>query len=219
MMRKVTNNLPQMQSAPYAVMTNGADRFTLYSNFLPIDRCGEGDGAGNVEVVGEGAAVYLFGQAVVAGREVEQADMAIDGGGAVGGYGAQDGGEAEVLGEWNLLPVAVSLALDGVLLSVVHIVVVGIDNPRLHHRVASRDAFVDDDEAQGVRTGHRLGAVRRLFCICHRLPCRWTARGECECCNQEKDKFCFVHPVINCFQKLASASPRWKFTQPSSSLA
>ena len=34
----------------------------------------------DVEVVGEGAAVYLFGQAVVAGREVEQADMAIDGG-------------------------------------------------------------------------------------------------------------------------------------------
>ena len=95
--------------------------------FLPIDRCGEGDGAGDVEVVGEGAAVYLFGQAVVAGREVEQADMAIDGSGAVGGYGAQDGGETEVLGEWNLLPVAVSLALDGVLLSVAHIVVVGID--------------------------------------------------------------------------------------------
>ena len=118
MMRKVTNNLPQMQSAPYVIVTNGADRFTLYSNFLPIDRCGEGDGAGDVEVVGESAAVYLFGQAVVAGHEVEQADMAIDGGGAVGGYGAQDGGEAEVLGEWNLLPVAVSLALDGVLLSV-----------------------------------------------------------------------------------------------------
>ena len=64
----------------HAVMTNGADRFTLYSNFLPIDRCGEGDGAGDVEVVGEGAAVYLFGQAVVAGGEMEQADMAIDGG-------------------------------------------------------------------------------------------------------------------------------------------
>jgi len=62
MMRKVTNNLPQMQSAPYVIVTNGADRFTLYSNFLPIDRCGEGDGAGDVEVVGEGAAVYLFGQ-------------------------------------------------------------------------------------------------------------------------------------------------------------
>ena len=115
-----------MQSAPYVIVTNGADRFTLYSNFLPIDRCGEGDVARDVEVVGESAAVYLFGQAVVAGREVEQADMAIDGGGAVGGYGAQDGGEAEVLGEWNLLPVAVSLALDGVLLSVAHIVVVGI---------------------------------------------------------------------------------------------
>ena len=84
-----TNNLPQMQSAPYVIVTNGADRFTLYSNFLPIDRCGEGDGAGDVEVVGEGTAVYLFGQAVVAGREVEQADMAIDGGGAVGGYGAE----------------------------------------------------------------------------------------------------------------------------------
>ena len=141
-----TNNLPQMQSAPYAVMTNGANRFTLYSNFLPIDRCGEGDVAGDVEVVGEGAAVYLFGQAVVAGREVEQADMAIDGGGAVGGYGAQDRGKAEVLGEGNLLPVAVSLALDGVLLSVVHIVVVGIDDPRLHHGVGLREAFVGDDQ-------------------------------------------------------------------------
>ena len=147
----------------------------------------------DVEVVGEGAAVYLFGQAVVAGREVEQADMAIDGGGAVGGYGAQDGGEAEVLGEWNLLPVAVCLALDGVLLSVVHIVVVGIDDPRLHHGVDSRDAFVDDDEAQGVCTGRSLGAVRRLFCICHRLPCRWTTRGECKGSNQEEDKFsCFI---------------------------
>ena len=122
-------------------MTNGANRFTLYSNFLPIVRCGEGDGAGDVEVVGEGAAVYLFGQAVVAGGEVEQADMGIDGSGVVGGYGAQDGGEAEVLGEGDLLPVAVSLALDGVLLSVVHIVVVGIDNPRLHHGVV---ALVDD---------------------------------------------------------------------------
>ena len=59
-------HLPQMQSAPYVIVTNGADRFTLYSNFLPIDRCGEGDGAGDVEVVGESAAVYLFGQAVVA---------------------------------------------------------------------------------------------------------------------------------------------------------
>ena len=101
--------------------------------FLPVDRCGEGDSAGDVEVVGEGVTVYLFGQAVVAGGEVEQADMAIDGGGAVGGYGAQNGGEAEVLGEWNLLPVAFSLALDGVLLSVVHIVVVGVNDPRLHH--------------------------------------------------------------------------------------
>ena len=117
---------------------------------------------------------YLFGQAVVAGREVEQADMAIDGGGAVGGYGAQDRGEAEVLGEWNLLPVAFSLALDGVLLSVVHIVVVGVDNPRQHHRVGLREVFVSDDDAQGVRTGHGLGAVGRLFRICHRLPCCWT---------------------------------------------
>ena len=199
MMRKVTNNLPQMQSAPFVTMTYGADRITLYSNFLPIDRCGEGDVAGDVEVVRESAAVYLFGQAVVAGREVEQADMAINGGGAVGGYGAQDGGKAEVLGEWNLLPVAFSLALDGVLLSVVHIVVVGIDNPRLHHRVASRDAFVDDDEAQGVRTGHGLGAVRRLFCICHRLPCRWAARDECEGGNQEEEKFCLFHLSLNSF--------------------
>ena len=196
MMRKVTNNLPQMQSAPYVILTNGADRFTLYSNFLPIDRCGEGDVAGDVEVVGESAAVYLFGQAVVAGREVEQADMAIDGGGVVGGYGAQDGGEAEVLGEWNLLPVAVSLALDGVLLSVAHIVVVGIDNPRLHHRVASRDAFVDDDHTQSVRTGQGLSAVRRLFCICHRLPYRWTARGECEGGYQEEKKSCLFHFLL-----------------------
>ena len=161
--------------------------------FLPIDRCGEGDVAGDVEVVGESAAVYLFGQAVVAGGEMEQADMAIDGGGAVGGYGAQDGGETEVLGEGNLLPVTVSLAFDGVLLSVVHIVVVGIDDPRLHHRVDSRDAFVDDDEAQGVRTGHRLGAVGSLFCIYHRLPCSWTARGECEGGNQEEKKSCLFH--------------------------
>ena len=123
-------HLPHIQSAPYAVMTNGADWFTLFRNFLPIDRCGEGDGAGDVEVVGEG--------------------------------------------------VAVCLALDGVLLSVAHIVVVGIDNPRLHHGVDSREAFVGDDEAQGVRTGQGLSAVRRLFCICHRLPCRLTARGECE---------------------------------------
>ena len=181
-------HLPQMQSAPYVIVTNGADRFTLYSNFLPIDRCGEGDGAGDVEVVGESAAVYLFVQAVVAGGEVEQADMGIDGSGVVGGYGAQDGGETEVLGEGYLLPVAVSLALDGVFLSVAHIVVVGIDDPRLNHRVDSREAFVGDDEAQGVRTGHGLGAVRRLFCICHRLPCRWTARGECEDANQEEEK-------------------------------
>ena len=184
-----------MQSAPYVIVTNGADRFTLYSNFLPIDRCGEGDVAGDVEVVGESAAVYLFGQAVVAGREVEQADMAIDGGGAVGGYGAQDGGEAEVLGEWNLLPVAVSLALDGVLLSVAHIVVVGIDDPRLHHRVASRDAFVNDDHTQSVRTGHGLGAVHRLFCICYRLPCRWLARGEGESSKHHKSD----SPNLLCF--------------------
>ena len=61
--------------------------------------------------------------------------MGIDGSGVVGGYVAQDGGEAEVLGEVYLLPVAVSLVLDGVLLSVVHIVVGGIDDPRLHHGV------------------------------------------------------------------------------------
>ena len=66
----------------------------------------------------------------------------------MGGYGAQDGGKAEVLGEGYLLPVAVSLALDGVLLSVVHIVVVGIDDPRLHDGVSLREAFVGDDEAQ-----------------------------------------------------------------------
>ena len=151
-----------------------ADQLTLSNNFLPIDRCGEGDGAGDVEVVGESAAVYLFGQAVVTGGEMEQADMTIDGSGVVGSYGAQDGSEAEVLGEWNLLPVAVSLAFDGVLLSVAYIVVVGIDDPRLHHRVGLREAFVGDDEAQGVRTGHGLGTVRWLFRICHRLPCRWA---------------------------------------------
>ena len=200
-----------MQSAPYVIVTNGADRFTLYSNFLPIDRCGEGDGAGDVEVVGEGAAVYLFGQAVVAGREVEQADMAIDGGGAVGGYGAQDGGEAEVLGEGNLLPVTVSLALDGVLLSVVHIVVVGIDDPRLHHRVASRDAFVNDDHTQSVCTGQGLSAVRRLFCIYHRLPCSWTARGECEGGYQEEEKFCLFHLSLNSFHySLREVCGRWR---------
>ena len=200
-----------MQSAPYAVMTNGADRFTLYSNFLPIDRCGEGDGAGDVEVVGESATVYLFGQAVVTGGEMEQADMTIDGGGAVGGYGAQDGGETEVLGEGNLLPVTVSLAFDGVLLSVVHIVVVGIDDPRLHHRVASRDAFVNDDHTQSVRTGHGLGAVHRLFCICHRLPCRWAARGECEGANQEEKEFCLFHLSLNSFHySLREVCGRWR---------
>ena len=124
---------------------------------------------------------------------MEQADMTIDGSGVVGSYGAQDGSEAEVLGEWNLLPVAVSLAFDGVLLSVAYIVVVGIDDPRLHHGVGLREAFVGDDEAQGVRIGHCHGAVRRLFCICHRLPCRWTTRGECKGSNQEEDKFsCFI---------------------------
>ena len=137
----------------------------------------------DVEVVGEGAAVYLFGQAVVAGREVELADMAIDGGGVVGGYGTQDGSEAELLGEGNLLPVPVCLAFDDVLLSVVHIVVGGIDDPRLRHGVGLRETFVGDDEAQGVRIGHCHGAVRRLFCICHRLPCRWTTRGECKGSN------------------------------------
>ena len=147
----------------------------------------------DVEVVGEGAAVYLFGQAVVAGREVELADMAIDGGGVVGGYGTQDGSEAELLGEGNLLPVPVCLAFDGVLLSVVHIVVGGIDDPRLHHGVGLRETFVGDEESQGVRIGHCHGAVRRLFRICHRLPCRWTTRGECKGSNQEEDKFsCFI---------------------------
>ena len=185
-----------------------ADQLTLSNNFLPIDRCGEGDGAGDVEVVGEGATVYLFGQAVVTGGEMEQADMTIDGSGVVGSYGAQDGSEAEVLGEWNLLPVAVSLAFDGVLLSVAYIVVVGIDDPRLHHGVDSRDAFVDDDEAQGVCTGRSLGAVRRLFCICHLLPCRWTTRGECEGGNQEEEKFCLFH--ITCILLFCVAKLRKK---------
>ena len=66
-------------------MTDGAEWFTLFRSFLPIDRCGEGDDAGDVEVVGESAAVYLFGQVVVAGGEVEQTDMGIDGSGVVGG--------------------------------------------------------------------------------------------------------------------------------------
>ena len=173
-----------------------ADQLTLSNNFLPIDRCGEGDGAGDVEVVGEGATVYLFGQAVVTGGEMEQADMTIDGSGVVGSYGAQDGSEAEVLGEWNLLPVAVSLAFDGVLLSVAYIVVVGIDDPRLHHRVGLREAFVGDDEAQGVHTGQGLSAVRRLFCICHLLPCRWLARGEVESSKHHKSnspEFLLIH--------------------------
>ena len=114
----------------------------------------------------------------------------------MGGYGAQDRGEAEVLGEWNLLPVAFSLALDGVLLSVAYIVVVGIDDPRLHHGVDSREAFVDDDEAQGVCTGRSLGVVRRLFFICHRLPCRWLARGEVESSKHHKSnspEFLLIH--------------------------
>ena len=51
--------------------------------------------------------------------EAELCEVAVDGGGVVGGYGTQDGGKAEGLGEGNLLPVAVCLALDGVLLSVV----------------------------------------------------------------------------------------------------
>ena len=73
---------------------------------------------------------------------MKQADMDIDGGGVVGGYGAQDGSEAEMLGKGDLQPVAVSLALDGVLLSVVHIVVVRVDDPRLHNGVGLREAFV-----------------------------------------------------------------------------
>ena len=126
----------------------------------------------DVEVVGEGAAIYLFGQAVVAGGEVKQADMGIDGGGVVGGYGAQDGSEAEMLGKGDLQLVAVSLALDGVLLSVVRIVVVRVDDPRLHNGVGLREAFVGNKHTQGVLNGHGLNAVRRLFRICHRLPCR-----------------------------------------------
>ena len=35
--------------------------------------------------------------------------------------------------------------------------------------VGLREAFVSDDEAQGVRTGHGLGAIRRLYSVCHRL--------------------------------------------------
>ena len=126
----------------------------------------------------------------------------------MGGYGAQDRGEAEVLGEWNLLPVAFSLALDGVLLSVAYIVVVGIDDPRLHHGVDSRDAFVDDDEAQGVCTGRSLGAVRRLFYICHLLPCRWTSRGACEGGDQEEEKFCLFHIAYILYYEGAASARR-----------
>ena len=78
--------------------------------FLPIYLRGEHDAAYDEEVVGEGFAGDGFAEAVVAGGEVEQADMGIDGSGVVGGYGAQDGGETEVLGEGYLLPVAVSLS-------------------------------------------------------------------------------------------------------------
>ena len=56
--------LPHMPSAPCVVMTNGADGFTLYSNFLPINRYGGGNGVGDAEVVRVGAVVYLFGQAI-----------------------------------------------------------------------------------------------------------------------------------------------------------
>ena len=40
--------------------------------------------------------------------------------------------------------------------------------------------FVGDNHTQGVCTGRSLGAVRSLCCICHRLSCRWTTRGECD---------------------------------------
>ena len=49
-----------------------------------------------------------------------------------------------------------------------------------YEEVGLRQVFVGDDEAQGVHTGQGLSAVRRLFCICHRLLCRWTTRGEGE---------------------------------------
>ena len=42
--------------------------------------------------------------------------------------------------------------------------------------IALREAFVGDDETQGVRTGHGLGATRRLFRICRRLLCRWLVQ-------------------------------------------
>ena len=107
--------------------------------------------------------------------EAELCEVAVDGGGVVGGYGTQDGGKAEVLGEGNLLPVAVCLALDGVLLSVVHIVVVGVNDPRLHHGVDSRDAFVDDDEAQGVRTP---SAVPHLPSFAVPMACKRRGRKQ-----------------------------------------
>ena len=61
--------------------------------------------------------------------------------------------------------------------------------------VGLREAFVGDEHTQGVLTGHGLSAVRRLCHICHRLPCCWATRGECEGGNQEEEKFCLFHCV------------------------
>ena len=62
-----------------------------------------------------------------------------------------------------------------------------------YEEVGLRQVFVGDDEAQGICTGYGLSTVRRLYHICHRLPCRWTTRGECEGGNQEEEKFCLFH--------------------------
>lgn len=47
--------------------------------------------------------------------------------------------------EGNLLPVAVTVVIDGVLLSIVNI---AIDDPRLHDGVGLQEIFAYDDEVQ-----------------------------------------------------------------------
>ena len=56
-----------------------------------------------------------------------------------------------------------------------------------------------------------LDVVRRLFCICHRLPCRWAARDECEGGYQEEEKFCLFHLSLNSFHySLREVCGRWR---------
>ena len=64
-----------------------------------------------------------------------------------------------------------------------------------YEEVGLREAFVGDDEAQGVHTGQGLSAVRSLLCIYHRLPCRWLARGEVESSKHHKSD----SPNLLCF--------------------